>query len=484
MSTVLNVAARFPGKRYHSRGFTLLICLALKVAQHEYVPRKKTGQVLVERHGDHFDVRLLLPSGVRTTRRHLEPGVSLDEAKAFGRAGLALARESKGTPKSVPDVADVPNQVAPNAKGETVDTWAYRWLAERQARGLASFAVDEGRYRKWIFPVLGALEIAKVVRLDLERFVEQLDNRVRASELSWKTARHVWAVVSKMFSDACRSKRLDLRVREDNPAKEVRGPDAGVTKAKTYLYPDELLAVVNCATVPIRWKRLFTLATYTYMRPGELEALEWSDVDLERGTIHIHRALAKDGTTKATKTKVTRRIPIEPALVPLLTTMKAEGGDRVIASMPPECDLSKRLREYVKRSGVTRAELFANDATRKQLRFYDLRASGISWMALRGDEPLRIMQRAGHSEFSTTMQYVREAETFGDVGTPFPPLPSLAITEPETPSTWGALKGANDPTRIPPRKATRRSLSGRNDGVPSGIRTRVAALKGLSPGPG
>jgi hypothetical protein len=48
-------------------------------------------------------------------------------------------------------------------------------------------------------------------------------------------------------------------------------------------------------------------------------------------------------------------------------------------------------------------------------------------MAARGDDPLRIMQRAGHADFETTKIYMREAEnlaaTFGDV---FPVLPDLA----------------------------------------------------------
>ena len=47
-----------------------------------------------------------------------------------------------------------------------------------------------------------------------------------------------------------------------------------------------------------------------------------------------------------------------------------------------------------------------------------------TWAAVRGDDPLRIKQRAGHASFSTTEGYIREAENlregFGDV---FPGLP-------------------------------------------------------------
>jgi hypothetical protein len=94
--------------------------------------------------------------------------------------------------------------------------------------------------------------------------------------------------------------------------------------------------------------------------------------------------------------------------------------------MPPVCDLSTRLRKYLAWAGVTRAELFADDRTRKQITFYDLRATGITWMAIRGDGHLRIQSRAGHSDFRTTQGYIREAESLEGAVRPdevFPELP-------------------------------------------------------------
>jgi hypothetical protein len=61
--------------------------------------------------------------------------------------------------------------------------------------------------------------------------------------------------------------------------------------------------------------------------------------------------------------------------------------------------------------------------------FYDLRATGITWMALRGDNPLTIKQRAGHRRFETTEGYIREAENLraANPGEPFPPLPASLL---------------------------------------------------------
>ena len=92
------------------------------------------------------------------------------------------------------------------------------------------------------------------------------------------------------------------------------------------------------------------------------------------------------------------------------------------------------------RSGEA-VDLRANDATRQQIRFHDLRATGIIWMVVRGDDHLKIRYRAGHEDFSTTQEYIRAAEAirdgFGDV---FPPIPD-ALFLPGILSEWVGANG-------------------------------------------
>jgi hypothetical protein len=94
-------------------------------------------------------------------------------------------------------------------------------------------------------------------------------------------------------------------------------------------------------------------------------------------------------------------------------------------------DWARRLRKYLGWAGIKRSELTEETATRKQLTFYDLRATGITWRAVRGDDPLKIMSGAGHKDFKTTQGYIREAEVLRDgFGSVFPPLPGRVL-EPE-----------------------------------------------------
>ncbi|MGA7120867.1 MAG: hypothetical protein WBY94_12260, partial [Polyangiaceae bacterium] len=67
---------------------------------------------------------------------------------------------------------------------------------------------------------------------------------------------------------------------------------------------------------------------------------------------------------KGTKTGTTRRIPIEPALAPVLARLRAEGvqarGKRAkhVLWMPDHEDRAILLRQHLQTAQVTRAELF------------------------------------------------------------------------------------------------------------------------------
>jgi integrase len=144
-------------------------------------------------------------------------------------------------------------------------------------------STDRGRLEKHVMPRLGSRSIVEADQDDLRAVVEHLDDTVRAGALHWNTARKVLGLVTKMFSDACRSKVAALRVRKD-PARDVQGPDEGSPTAKQWLYPNEVSALLACADVALRWRRLYALMAYLYTRPGELAALDWQDVHLTTAT--------------------------------------------------------------------------------------------------------------------------------------------------------------------------------------------------------
>jgi len=368
--------------------------------------------------GTGYSVRVRFADGTRRWVQ-LPKGISHKEALVKA-AELAATAKTTTTPETV---------IVAARPGETLATWSDRWLAWREERGLESVRDDRSRLRTHVLPLLGQLQVRAITSGHLEDVRDALDAKVRAGHLSWKTAQNVWALVHAAFRDASQSKNRGLRVRKDNPTAHLAPPDRGAAKAKQYLYPNEFLRFVSSDEVPLRWRRLAVLAVYLVARAAELEALGWDDIDLARGVVHVHRSTRRyTREEKTTKTGDTRRFSIEPTMLPLLRALHREtsGKGRVLASMPMpnKCELANGLRLYLAVAGVEREELFLNDATRKWITFHDLRATGLTWMAVRGDDALRIKQRAGHSSFSTTEKYIREAEAVREgFGSVFPALP-------------------------------------------------------------
>lgn len=332
-----------------------------------------------------------------------------------------------------------------------MESWMRAWNGDRERRGLTSWRENASHYAEHIQPVI-ARHIREWSPDDMRALSRALDAKVQTGAMKWKTAWNVWGTAHGMCRDACKSKHDDIRVRDDNPITNVAGPDRGESTAKQYLYPNELIAFVSCEAVPLAWRRAVALAVYLYPRAGELRALQWEDVDLERGVIHIHRARNREETAdKGTKSKAARRFAVEPAILPLLRAMHAERGERThVIALPNDKHLARDFRQWLTEAEVTRAELHDATPTRKAITFHDLRASGLTWMAVRGDDPLKIMQRAGHADFQTTQIYIREAEAvrdgFGDV---FPPLPSClhSVSTPVV-SACDHSGGAGNRTRV------------------------------------
>jgi integrase len=359
---------------------------------------------------------------------------------------FAAARSEKAQGKALESLT-----LTPAPAGETCDAWFDRYGDEKRARGQTSVDGEAYRWSKWVSPAIGSKPVAAVTKDDVENVRDALDlaiarGRVNFREkdtLSPKTAANIWGVLVSAFAQAANSKRRDLRLLagKPNPCEGVLPPDRGAKKAKAYPYPQDLLAVLACDAVPYDWKELHVLAAYTYLRPGELRALLVSDLDFDGGRISVVKAW--DGVAKKvkpTKTGETRSVPIEPALLPLLKAIHArQDGQGLVAPLMGEVNEDKMalaLRRHLRTAGVTRPALFAHSATELPVRFRSWREAGLTWRAIRGDDHLRIMQGAGHKNFTTTQIYIREAENVSiPPGSVFPALPASLLVRAAQSST-------------------------------------------------
>ena len=442
--------------------------------------RNVTGYT--EYRGGRWQVQARDPEGVRAWY-DLPKSITADQSELAHAVGTRMAVSIRN------------GDFVPGEREETATEWYGRWIDARVARGIGDPVKYRGQFRKYVEPVIGHLPMRAVRREHAKTIVSKLDALAKEGSISWKTAINVFScLVSKAFKDATDGKDAALCVLTENPVIGVRPPDKGAKTKKQYLYPDEAAKLFACADVPLWRRQLYAFAIYTYMRAGELAALRWEDVDVERGIITVHQALERrrvGGAVKSTKTDEERRVTVEVGLRALLRFMHEHRTSALVfPKMPPDHGSDGQaatLRADLERAGVTRAALLEKVRTRKRMTFHDLRATGITWAAIRGDDALKIMARSGHTEYQTLMAYVREAEVIREgFGTVFPELPEALRALPQdcpngpenTPksSIKQRPQGDSNPRR---RREKPLSWTGLDDGdgkraplIPNGARTR------------
>ena len=76
---------------------------------------------------------------------------------------------------------------------------------------------------------------------------------------------------------------------------------------------------------------LLIFGAYTGMRPGELFALEWSDIDFKANRVHVQRRLYR-GSLDVPKSNKTRTIALPPPARDVLLRQPTRSGDLVFLS--------------------------------------------------------------------------------------------------------------------------------------------------------
>lgn len=373
-----------------------------------------------------------------------------------GKSLIPVPNATKATDRAIAEAFAAPYRKALK-KGlsapqpETCTEYFERFAKHRSAIGKVRRIRDlESAWNTWIAPKLGTRPIATITRDHVEDVRDALDAEVakRKKEggpagLSGARARNVWSVLSSMMEEACTSKKRDLRVRADNPCSTVQPPDKTDARAKTFIYPSEFLTLTACDEIPRDWREAYAVACYLYLRPGELRALVWSDVDFQAGVVHVTKAYDEDSqTVKAPKTrKGVRDVPIPAALVPLLKAMheRTPAPKGAVSVLPLMEQISERrraghMRKHFTLAKIDRSRLTEQSATTMQINFRSWRDTGITWLALDGVDLAKIQRRAGHERIETSAGYVKAAEDLtGSIGQPFPTLPAELVGDAEVP---------------------------------------------------
>ena len=213
---------------------------------------------------------------------------------------------------------------------------------------------------------------------------------------------------------------VKMKVIYSNPMKDVLLPkkQVDITSNDTDLYytKDELnhfLKLVD-STNDIKLSAMFRVLAYTGIRKGELQALEWSDIDFTNNTININKTLSINSEHKITvqtpKSKSSIRcISIDEETKLILKRWKAKQrelffslGTRVKKNQL--CFTNDITNDYLylnftndKLSKICKKHKF------KEIKIHGFRHTHCSLLFESGFTIQEVQDRLGHSDLKTTM---------------------------------------------------------------------------------
>ena len=279
-----------------------------------------------------------------------------------------------------------------------------KWL-ESAARPRVSRRTADGYealLKRYIRDSLGSERLDKLQPLDIQKVYGE----IQARGLSARVVRHTHSALHNALKQAV---KWGLIFR--NPADLVELPKVP-HKERRVLSQDEALRFLKAADSLPRGL-IFEFALLTGMRPEEYLALQWSDLDFERGAASIQRALVrhkKEWSFEKPKTPRSRRtVPLPSLLLQKLTEYKRKQNEERLKAGPlwqahglifcseigTPLSIPPLTYRYF-RPILKKAEL-------PQIRLYDLRHSCATLLLMADENPKVVSERLGHSTVVLTL---------------------------------------------------------------------------------
>ena len=280
-------------------------------------------------------------------------------------------------------------------------------------------------WRLHVQPVLGAKQLSKIRRSDVQHLADQISNSSGNG-----AARHVCSVLSAMFHSAAKDDALQYR--GDIPTSGVRRPK--VSSRARFLQPGELPAFLEAlAQEPPLWKLFWSCCLFVGLRRGNVASARWKDISMDLGQWLVPEERSKTGVFLA--------VPIPAPVLSMLQAWREELPAQLLAANESRKQLLNRgdAKIRVRLPVMTSAEIetasayvfpsvlalgkpsahphitdpksswrrLLQRAGLEDLRPHDLRRSIGSWMALGGVGLPIIGAALGHKDQRSTAVYAR-----------------------------------------------------------------------------
>jgi len=243
-------------------------------------------------------------------------------------------------------------------------------------------------------PIAG-LEIGEVSSEQAQRFLNQ---KLASKELDWDTVRNIRIVFSSVMSLAVKYSYLDR-----NPVRGTTLPPEP-ERSSTPL-PDETGLHRLSRELGLMDSIIMRLLAKTGVRIGELRALRWRRINLEKRTLEVASSIFRGEYSQPKSRKGLRIIDLDPEAADMLRTWRMrhpEAGEDDLVFPSPR----NPARPFAHNRALERLQKTARALGLPHVTFHRLR----HWNATVMDEagvPMRVMKaRLGHSSLHTTERYM------------------------------------------------------------------------------
>ena len=274
--------------------------------------------------------------------------------------------------------------------GEAADEWL-AYVEHDRKRRASTVAGYKSQVSCRLRPAFGSLPVEAITA----EMVDAFRRRMVASALSPRSVNKALILTHSIMKRAVKLYGL--------PANPVAGIDRQPQRPSgdfRVLTPAEVAALARAATSELD-AAIFTVASFTGLRLGELRALRWADVDFSKRLVHVRRSYTSK-TLDVPKSGKVRSVPMIDQAAKALDGLSRRGDftdedDLVFGNeagdFMDESALRRRFKDALKAAGI------------KPLRFHDLRHS-FGTLAVQAFPLSDVRAYMGHADISTTMVYV------------------------------------------------------------------------------
>ncbi|MBW2610226.1 MAG: site-specific integrase [Deltaproteobacteria bacterium] len=340
-------------------------------------------------------------------------GVKVRERpKGSGAWWIFIDHQGKRKSKKIGNDEDLARDVAEKIKAKlvlgeldlskkdncpTFKAYAEKWLKLPSDRKESTMENYKDNLKRHVYPVIGKRRLDDLRRKDMKALLDSL----LIKGLSHSTVTAIKAPINEVLSHA-----MDSELIESNPMRDIKTKRIKKQFDVDPLTDEETILLLDQAKKHMSgyYYPHILCALRTGMRIGEIEVLQWGDIDFNSRFIEVKRGHHK-GRITGTKNKKRRRIDMTPNLAETLRALRVTQKKRALKDgrLFPEWVFANKKGEMLSRAAFMKALFRCLEASKlRKIRIHDLRHTYATIRLLRGHNPGDVSHQLGHSSISIT----------------------------------------------------------------------------------